>query len=222
VTYVIAEPCIGEKNASCVDVCPVACIHTTPDSAQYYIDPDVCIECEQCEIVCPVDAIYLDYKLPAEWRGYVEINAAFFRSHKAAVEPVAVEKAFAMIQAAQSYAASVGLQVAVAVVDAAGSPIAVSRMDGADDNSAEFAVNKAFTSASFWLPTHALNAEARRPWFRSLVVGSRGRVIAAPGGMPVLDGPVVIGAIGVAGGPNPDQEVLCCRAALGVLDAPGH
>ncbi|MEP7041053.1 MAG: ferredoxin, partial [Chloroflexota bacterium] len=27
-TYVIAEPCIGVKDASCVDVCPVDCIHT--------------------------------------------------------------------------------------------------------------------------------------------------------------------------------------------------
>jgi NAD-dependent dihydropyrimidine dehydrogenase PreA subunit len=26
-TYVIVEPCIGDKNASCVDVCPVSCIY---------------------------------------------------------------------------------------------------------------------------------------------------------------------------------------------------
>ncbi len=25
--YVIAEPCIGVKDASCVDACPVDCIH---------------------------------------------------------------------------------------------------------------------------------------------------------------------------------------------------
>ena len=39
-TYVIAEPCIGVKDRSCVDVCPVDCIyegedqlHSTPTSA---------------------------------------------------------------------------------------------------------------------------------------------------------------------------------------------
>ncbi len=30
-TYVIVEPCIGEKNARCVDVCPVSCIYEAPD-----------------------------------------------------------------------------------------------------------------------------------------------------------------------------------------------
>ena len=29
--YVIAEPCIGQKDNSCVEVCPVDCIHPTPD-----------------------------------------------------------------------------------------------------------------------------------------------------------------------------------------------
>ncbi len=33
--YVIAEPCIGEKDNSCVEVCPVDCIHPTPDEPDY-------------------------------------------------------------------------------------------------------------------------------------------------------------------------------------------
>ena len=37
-TYVIVEPCIGTKNASCVDVCPVSCIYEAED--MYYINPD--------------------------------------------------------------------------------------------------------------------------------------------------------------------------------------
>src|SRR4051795_8351015 len=44
--YVIAEPCIGTKDNSCVEVCPVDCIHPTPDEPDYdkvemlYIDPE--------------------------------------------------------------------------------------------------------------------------------------------------------------------------------------
>ena len=41
--YVIAEPCIGVKDASCVAVCPVECIYEGDD--QYYINPDECIDC---------------------------------------------------------------------------------------------------------------------------------------------------------------------------------
>jgi NAD-dependent dihydropyrimidine dehydrogenase PreA subunit len=37
--YVITERCIGVKDASCVDVCPVDCIHSTEADEQYYIDP---------------------------------------------------------------------------------------------------------------------------------------------------------------------------------------
>ena len=43
--YVIAQPCIGVKDNSCVEVCPVDCIHATDDSEQYYINPDECIDC---------------------------------------------------------------------------------------------------------------------------------------------------------------------------------
>ena len=34
-TYVIAEPCIGQKDNSCVEVCQVDCIHPTPDEPDY-------------------------------------------------------------------------------------------------------------------------------------------------------------------------------------------
>ena len=48
--YVIAEPCIGTKDNSCVEVCPVDCIHPTTDEPDYdkvemlYIDPEECID----------------------------------------------------------------------------------------------------------------------------------------------------------------------------------
>lgn len=77
--YVIAQPCIGVKDASCVDVCPVDCIHTTDDAEQYFINPDQCIDCAACELVCPVTAIYHEDSLPDEWRPFIAINAAFFK-----------------------------------------------------------------------------------------------------------------------------------------------
>ena len=77
--YVITEPCIGTKDASCVDVCPVDCIYTTEDAPQYYIDPDTCIDCAACESVCPVEAIKFEEDVPADWKPYIEINRAFFR-----------------------------------------------------------------------------------------------------------------------------------------------
>src|SRR3954466_7863271 len=116
-THVIAGALIGVKDAAFVEVCPVDCIHTTEIEQQYFIDPDVCIECEQCKIVCPVEAIYLDYNLPDQWQGFIEINARFFRTNKAAIEPVSVAQAWEIIRGAEAYASEIGSAVSVAVVD---------------------------------------------------------------------------------------------------------
>ena len=83
--YVIAEPCIGTKDNSCVEVCPVDCIHPTPDEPDYdrveqlYIDPEECIDCDACVEACPVDAITPEDQVPDEWHDYIERNAAYFR-----------------------------------------------------------------------------------------------------------------------------------------------
>jgi NAD-dependent dihydropyrimidine dehydrogenase PreA subunit len=86
VTYVIGEPCVGVKDASCTEVCPVDCIHPTPEEAdwdreeQLYIDPDECIDCDACVEACPVDAITSEDEVPPEWRPFIERNAAYFRN----------------------------------------------------------------------------------------------------------------------------------------------
>lgn len=72
--YVITEPCIGVKDKSCLDVCPVDCIHGLEEDPQLYIDPDGCIDCAACEAACPVQAIYFEEDVPDQWRSYIEIN----------------------------------------------------------------------------------------------------------------------------------------------------
>jgi ferredoxin len=82
--YVIAEPCIGTKDNSCVEVCPVDCIHPTPDEPGYdaaemlYIDPEECIDCDACVEACPVDACFAEDQLPDEWQKFTQINADYF------------------------------------------------------------------------------------------------------------------------------------------------
>jgi NAD-dependent dihydropyrimidine dehydrogenase PreA subunit len=86
--YVIAEPCIGTKDNSCVEVCPVDCIHPTPDEPGYdaaemlYIDPEECIDCDACVEACPVDACFAEDQLPDEWQKFTQINADYFANAK--------------------------------------------------------------------------------------------------------------------------------------------
>lgn len=84
--YIITEPCIGTKDASCVDVCPVDCIHSTDDDPQYYIDPTTCIDCAACETVCPVEAIVFEDEAPEDMKKYVQINADWFKTHETSGE----------------------------------------------------------------------------------------------------------------------------------------
>ena len=74
-TYIIAEPCIDIKDLSCVDVCPVDCIHTF--ERILVIDPEECIDCGACEPECPVEAIFPEDALPEKWEPFVKINYAY-------------------------------------------------------------------------------------------------------------------------------------------------
>lgn len=70
--YVVTEPCIGVKDKSCMNVCPVACIYDAGELV--VIHPDECIDCGLCEPECPVTAIFVESDVPATWKGYIAKN----------------------------------------------------------------------------------------------------------------------------------------------------
>jgi ferredoxin len=81
--YVVCEPCIGVKDKACVGVCPVDCfadkVYTDADGNSFdmlFINPDECIDCGLCEPECPVNAIYADSDVPAQWEAFIQRNAA--------------------------------------------------------------------------------------------------------------------------------------------------
>lgn len=82
-TYVVTQNCCND--ATCVEVCPVNCIHPAPGEPGYasaellHIDPAACIDCGACAEVCPVDAIVPDHDLIGANRRYLEVNADFFQ-----------------------------------------------------------------------------------------------------------------------------------------------
>lgn len=83
-TFVIAAPCVADY--SCLEICPVGCIHPAPDdpafdrTEQLYIDPASCIDCAACVDACPVDAVFDAARLPDRWRHYVDVNRAYFEA----------------------------------------------------------------------------------------------------------------------------------------------
>jgi ferredoxin len=73
-TFVVTERCIGTKEKTCVDVCPVDCIYDV--GRMVVIHPDECIDCGACVPACPVEAIVADDELAVEDLRFAEINAA--------------------------------------------------------------------------------------------------------------------------------------------------
>ena len=83
-TFVITEPSIGTKDAACVDVCPVDCIHPRKDEPEFatvdqlFIHPDECIDCGACVPACPVAAIYESVDAtPSNQKDLIEANAIY-------------------------------------------------------------------------------------------------------------------------------------------------
>ncbi|MCA9850847.1 MAG: ferredoxin family protein [Dehalococcoidia bacterium] len=89
-TYVITSPCIDVRDQSCVDVCPVDCIHFEEGvDRMLYIDPDECIDCGACEPACPVTAIFAEDDVPATEQAFTRINRLWYQDRgeaRAAVE----------------------------------------------------------------------------------------------------------------------------------------
>jgi ferredoxin len=56
-----------------VDACPVDCFYQ--DDMMLYIHPNECIDCDACIPVCPVEAIFRDVNVPAEWTSFTLLNA---------------------------------------------------------------------------------------------------------------------------------------------------
>lgn len=84
-TYVITDPCVDTLDKSCVEVCPVDCIHYEEGvDRKLYIDPDECIDCGACEPVCPVTAIFAEDDVPSGQEAYTEIDALWFKDKDAA------------------------------------------------------------------------------------------------------------------------------------------
>ncbi|MFI9329813.1 FAD-dependent oxidoreductase [Kitasatospora sp. NPDC052868] len=83
--YAITQTCCND--ASCVSVCPVNCIHPTPDEPDFgrtemlFIDPVACIDCGACADACPVDAVRPVDRLTGPDTVFVELNRGYYRDH---------------------------------------------------------------------------------------------------------------------------------------------
>ena len=121
-----------------------------------------------------------------------------------------------IIAAAEKKAEQIGQPMNIAVVDAGGNLVAHVRMDEAWlgsikawIGSVDIAINKAWTSRAFDIPTKEL-AELSQSGdqFFGIHASNHGRVMIFAGGMPLKRGDEVVGAIGVSGGMGKQDQAV--------------
>jgi uncharacterized protein GlcG (DUF336 family) len=120
--------------------------------------------------------------------------------------PISLDRAEAAIAAAVAEAKRRDWKLNVAVVDAGGNLVAFHRMDGAQLASIQISQHKAHTAAIFRRETKAFETGIQSGLNYLITLDG---VIASRGGIPLVDGGKIIGAIGCSGGTGSQDEVAC-------------
>lgn len=131
------------------------------------------------------------------------------------------ERALEFVTTARAVGAEHGITPTVAVHDAGGHPVLVARGTPTKWHGPYMAMGKARLAAAFQKPTDELvDRWGDRPLFpTSLVSVIPGGVTVNPGGHPIFDAEVCVGAIGVGGG-APDVDALVARITVERLTSP--
>lgn len=132
---------------------------------------------------------------------------------------ISLASALVAAQAAQAHAASIGMAIAVSVVDQSGVSKLFCRMDGAPLVASEAAWKKARTAVGFGMAT----GESWHGFIKDDPILNAGAhalqdFILLGGGQPIYDDGELVGAIGVAGGHYAKDEA-CAKAGLDALAA---
>jgi glc operon protein GlcG len=124
--------------------------------------------------------------------------------------PINADSAHAAIVAAVQEAKKHDWKLNIAVVDWAGELVAFERMDGAQLASIAISQHKARTAAQYRRETKAFEAGIQGG--NNYLITLDG-IIASRGGIPLVEGGKIIGAIGCSGGTGSQDEVVCKAGA---------
>ena len=125
-----------------------------------------------------------------------------------------LQSANALTAAAFDYARQHGLVISVAVLDAGGNAVRISRMDGCNFLSPDIARGKAFGAVAWKLPSAELNKRFSTPGAGSGMVGISGqRMVPVQGALPIWSDGRCVGSIGVSGARS-DEDEDAARSAI--------
>ncbi len=123
-----------------------------------------------------------------------------------------------LADAAIAAAEARGMRIHVTVVDATGNVLVYQRMDGAPLPAREFSEKKAFTAISYGRPTSAWRQRLADHPHLATGLSQHPRVAMIGGGLCVTLNDQRVGAIGIAGGSEDDDEAVAAAALQRFLE----
>src|ERR1700712_2358673 len=130
------------------------------------------------------------------------------------VETITLDDARRVIAAGEEKAENLGVPINIAVVDAGGILVMHVRQDRAWIGSVDIAINKAFSARAFDISTQALGeSSAPGGQFYGIQDSNSGRIMIFGGGVPLMHGDDVVGAVGVSGGTGEQDQTVAAAAA---------
>jgi uncharacterized protein GlcG (DUF336 family) len=131
-----------------------------------------------------------------------------------------LEMAKNLLQIGIKKAKEMGRLCSIAIVDDHGWLVALHRMDGAPIPTAEIARDKAWTAATFRIPSAEVShfGDPKVLGYGFNVQNWNERLTTIPGGIPILNEGRLIGAIGVCG-ETPKEDVIICQRVLNKIFA---
>ena len=128
--------------------------------------------------------------------------------------PLSLEDAMRMVEAALAESHRRAVKTAVSVVDARGDMIMTVRIDGARSYYPDVAYGKAIGAALWGDASRNLSARSGNNSVQQRVNSlNGGRIVFAPGAVPLLRDGEVVGAIGVGGSGGESDEEIAVLAA---------
>jgi uncharacterized protein GlcG (DUF336 family) len=128
--------------------------------------------------------------------------------------PIPLERAAVAINAAVAEAKKHDWKLNVAVVDSGGNLVAFQRMDGAQLASIAISEHKARAAVTFRRETKAWENAIQTNGAHYVM--TLDGVIGSRGGIPLVEGGKIVGAIGCSGGTGSQDEVAC-KAGVAAL-----
>jgi len=128
--------------------------------------------------------------------------------------PISLERADAVLAAALAQAKSKGWPLVCAVVDSGAALVSFKRMDGAQLGSIDVSQHKARAAAKYRRETKAFEAGIQGGFTYLLTLDD---LIGSRGGIPLVEGGKLIGAIGCSGGTGSQDEVAAKAGVAAII-----